>query len=69
MDIADLLTTTQAAERRGVSVRTIHRAVADGRLEPAAKIPGSTGTYLFDPAVVDRVVFHLVVPTTGTTDE
>lgn len=47
---ADLLGTTEAAERLGVSVRTVHRLVARGNLTPAGKLPGDTGAYLFDAA-------------------
>lgn len=58
----DLLTTAQAAERRSVHVRTIHRAVASGRLKPALKLPGDTGAYLFDPADIDALALSTVVP-------
>lgn len=58
----DLLTTAQAAERRGVNVRTIHRAVASGRLAPAMKLPGDTGAYLFRPSDVDAVALQTMVP-------
>jgi excisionase family DNA binding protein len=45
--MTDLLTTAQVADLRGVSVRTIHRLVADHKLTPAVKLPGGTGAYLF----------------------
>ena len=48
----DLLGTTEAAEPLGVSVRTVHRLVTDGRLTPAAKLPGLRGAYLFATADV-----------------
>lgn len=56
---ADLLGTTEAAERLGVSVRTIHRLVARGHLTPATKLPGSTGAYLFAAADVAALATHL----------
>lgn len=56
---ADLLGTTEAAERLGVSVRTIHRLVARGHLAPAAKLPGSTGAYLFTSADVAAIATTL----------
>ena len=48
----DLLTTHVAATRLGVSVRTIHRLVADGHLTPACKLDGPRGAYLFHAADV-----------------
>lgn len=55
----DLLGTTEAAERLGLSVRTIHRLVARGHLSPATKLPGSTGAYLFAAADVDTLAAAL----------
>ena len=46
------LTTAQAAEALGVSVRTVHRMVAAGTLTPTMKLPGTTGAYLLDAAEV-----------------
>jgi excisionase family DNA binding protein len=48
-----LLTTRQAAERLGVDRGTVSRAAAAGRLPAAGKLPGRTGAYLFDAAVID----------------
>ncbi len=51
----NLLTTTQVAALLGVSVRTVHRMVAAGHLDPAVKAPGTRGAYLFDPdSVIGR---------------
>ena len=47
------LTSAQVAERLGVSVKTVHRMVLAEDLRPAAKLPGRTGAYLFDPADVE----------------
>jgi excisionase family DNA binding protein len=49
------LTSRQVAERLGVDLRTVHRMADDGRLPSAGKLPGLTGAYLFDPAVIDDV--------------
>ena len=55
----ETLTTRQAAERiaertgEPVPISTMHFWIADKRLRPSFKLPGTTGAYLFDPAVVD----------------
>ena len=50
------LTANEAAERAGVTRRTITRWVAAGRLTPAAKLPGETGSLLFRPDDVDLAI-------------
>ena len=50
---ADLLSTTEAAEALGVSVRTVHRLANSGRLHVAHKLPTGTGAYLFYKADID----------------
>jgi excisionase family DNA binding protein len=47
MPADNLIATLEAAQLLGVSVRTVHRMVAQGHLTPAAKVPGRTGAYLF----------------------
>lgn len=49
------LTAKQAAERLGVDVRTIHRAVAAGRLAPVFKGTGLRGAYVFTVDAVDAL--------------
>jgi excisionase family DNA binding protein len=49
-----LLTTTEAAHILGVSIATVQRMVADGRLVSVAKAPGLRGAYLFTDADVQR---------------
>lgn len=49
------LTTLAAADLLGKDVRTIHRWVAAGLLNPIMKFPGQTGGYLFSRAEVERV--------------
>lgn len=51
--------TAEAAERLQVSVRTIHRLVARGELTPVAKLPGSTGAYLFARADITALADKL----------
>lgn len=43
------ITTAELAQAYGVTVRTISRWVATGRISPAVKFPGRTGGYLFSP--------------------
>jgi excisionase family DNA binding protein len=50
------LTTRQVAERLDKSVATVKRMAADGRLPYAAKVPGTTGAYLFDPSDIDALL-------------
>jgi excisionase family DNA binding protein len=51
----DLYTTAEVAARLGVSVKTVTRWAVTGRLDPATKLPGTTGAYLFRPADVARL--------------
>lgn len=50
------ITAAVAAERLGVSVKTIHRMVDDGRLTPALKFPGLRGPYLFTEEEIQRAL-------------
>jgi excisionase family DNA binding protein len=47
-----LLSAAQVAELLGKSVRTVQRLADSGELR-AEKLPGTTGAYVFDAAVVD----------------
>jgi excisionase family DNA binding protein len=49
----DYLTAEQAAERAGVTRRTIRRWTASGRLDAAVRLPGA---HLFRPADVDAAM-------------
>lgn len=52
----NLIGTTEAAKLLGVSQRTIHRMVADNRLQTAIVVPGGyAGVYLFNPADVEKL--------------
>lgn len=46
------MSTAQAAEYLKVSPRTVRRLVDSGKLAPLAKLPGRTGSYVFDEAIV-----------------
>lgn len=48
-----LLTSPQVARRLGRSNRTVHRLVEAGVLQPAQKLPGPNGAFLFDPETVE----------------
>jgi excisionase family DNA binding protein len=56
------ITAAVAAERLGVSVKTIHRMVDDGRLTPALKFPGLRGPYLFTEEEIARAAAAPVAP-------
>jgi excisionase family DNA binding protein len=43
----DLITTAEVARIYGCHVRTVHRLVERGQLEPAIKAPGLRGTLFF----------------------
>lgn len=50
-----MLTTKEAADKLGVSTRTVQRMADDGTLSPIVRYPGQTGPLLFDEADVERV--------------
>src|SRR5262245_38757882 len=47
------LSVSQAAERTGISKRTLQYAITAGHLK-AHKLPGATGAYIIDPRDLDR---------------
>jgi excisionase family DNA binding protein len=47
------LTTRDVAARLGVSIATVNRWAATGKLPTATKLEGRTGPRLFDPVEVD----------------
>lgn len=49
------ITTAEAAQMLGVSVRTVHRMVSAGTLTPTIKGPGVTGAYFIDAEQVQNV--------------
>lgn len=52
----ELVTTTQVAERLGLTPITILRAVQAGVIKPAQRLPGTKGVWLFHPDEVERYV-------------
>lgn len=53
-EIPELITTTQVAERLGLTPITILRAVQAGVIKPAQRLPGIKGQWLFHPDEADR---------------
>lgn len=51
-----LIGSGEVCERLGIERSTLIRNVQLGRIEYAAKMPGKSGAYLFDPAYIDRLV-------------
>ena len=47
------ITVAEAAERLGVSVRTVNRWISIGELTPLHKLNGIRGPWLLDPGTVD----------------
>lgn len=54
-----LLTAAQVAQRFGEDRTTVLQRVRDGKLPFAQRLPGRTGAYLFDAAVVDRIASEM----------
>ena len=52
MKSSPVITTRQAADELGVSVRRIHYLVTRGELTPATRIEGLRGPLLFDRAAI-----------------
>lgn len=50
-----LLSTVEACERIGIDRSTLSRWIKFGEAEPAMRLPGKTGAYLFTVAEVDRL--------------
>jgi hypothetical protein len=48
------LTTREVVEQRGISHRTLMRMIEDGHIDYAEKLPGRTGSFLFDSLEVER---------------
>ena len=52
------MSTAQAAEYLKCSPRTVRRLVDSGKITPMTKLPGRTGSYVFDEAVVMAYLTH-----------
>lgn len=55
-DLDELLTADQAAERAGVTRRTISRWAESERLPTALRLPGDKGARLFRPSDIDAII-------------
>jgi excisionase family DNA binding protein len=53
--IGEVLTSTEVARQLHVSLKTVQRMAADGRLHPVGKLPGRAGAFLFDQAEVNKL--------------
>jgi predicted site-specific integrase-resolvase len=53
--MAELIGTTEAAQRKGVDRSTFFRWVQLGHISPVMRLPGKTGAMLFDPSEVDAL--------------
>lgn len=51
----DLLSTSQAADVLGVTVKTVNQWAAEERLRVALKLPGTRGAHLFERSEVERL--------------
>lgn len=52
---SELMATSSAAMRLGVSRQAVIDMMKRGEIAPTMKLPVATGTYLFEPAEVERV--------------
>lgn len=68
MDTPTLMSTREVARCLGVSVPTVTRLAREERLNPAQKLDGLRGAYLFDPADVAALADELATPAPKTTD-
>lgn len=50
------LSTVEACERIRIDRSTLSRWIKDGTAQPAMRLPGKTGAYLFAPEEVERLV-------------
>ena len=55
METADLISTTEAADLLGLERSTVIRWIRERRIEPAMKISGLTGAYLFRRSDVEAM--------------
>jgi len=53
---AHYVSTAEVAQLLGKSTATVKRMAQKGSLPPAMKLPGETGAYLFDRALVETYV-------------
>ena len=51
--MSNLVSTSEAARRLGISVATLNRWAKNGAIPVAVQAPGRTGVRLYDEAVID----------------
>ena len=51
--MSNLVSTSEAARRLGISVATLNRWAKNGTIPVAVQAPGRTGTRLYDEATID----------------
>ena len=55
MGQSDLIGSREAQARLNMPRTTFYRHVKEGRIPCAHQLPGATGVFLFDPAVISRI--------------
>lgn len=55
MPSTDLIGAEKAAEILRIHPRTLRHRIAAGKIEPAGKLPGTTGAYLFHRSVIEAL--------------
>jgi excisionase family DNA binding protein len=55
----DLIGSAEAADMLGIDRSTLSRWIAAGRIKPYQKLPGATGSIVFDRAAVQRLADEL----------
>ena len=58
---ANLLTTQQLADAAGCSRQTVMAYLADGKIEPAFSMPGTTGAHFWRKSQVTYLKKHIKV--------
>lgn len=59
-EVPAYLGTTEVSRRLRIARRTVLNMIADGRLEPVAKVAGPLGGYLFTEEQVDALAAEAV---------
>jgi len=52
---ASIVGSAYASRKLGISIDTLHRRIEAGEVEPAGKLPGKTGAYIFNKAAIDAL--------------
>lgn len=62
----EVLSAYQAARRMGISRRALLYRVQKDQVKPLAKLPGTTGSYLFDADYIESIAAKERAATDGT---